>query len=172
MPRTAVDKLLEEVKLKKGEEKAGYVSVVPSPAHAAALHRWATRVCKIRFGVPKNEYHATLMYDTRNKVGKKKAKGASKGRLFKAEFVNVALLGKRNDVLALELHSPDLAKRHEQLKKLGFKHSYKNFLPHVTLKESKTTRSDFVSASANLSVLLDILPEMAFYRETWDETRD
>ena len=172
MPKSVVDKLLEEVKLKKGKPKVGYVFVTPSAAHAAILDRWASRICRIAFSTPKKEYHVTLMYDARNKVERTNARRPQKGKVFKGEPINVALYGKKEDALVLELHSPDLAKRHEQLKGMGFKHSYKKFRPHVTIKDANTTKGDFAAAAANLGVLVDMLPQMAFYWEDWRETRD
>ena len=171
MAKTAIDKLLEEVKLKKGTPKSGYVSVVPSPIHAKHMENWAKNICRIKFSVPRKEMHCTLMYDVRNKVATTNTKKPLKGRLFMAEPINVALLGKKNDYLVLELHSPDLERRHEKLKSYGFRHSYKKFLPHVTIKE-KAVKSDFVSAAANLYYLLEVLPEMVFYGENWSEVED
>ena len=172
MAKTLVDQLLEEIKLKKRKARYGYVSVVPAPAHSVILDRWANKICQIKFSVPKKEQHVTLMYDTRNKVEINKNKHPLKGRLFTGTVVNVDLLGQKNDVLALILDSPGLAKRHAQLKSMGFKHSYPKYLPHITIKEKNTTRSDFISASANLLYLAENLPEIVLYRETWEEIVD
>ena len=173
MAKSAIDKLLEKTSLKQGKQRYGYVAVYPDMAQAAILDRWTRSICRINFAVPKDEYHVTLMYDKRNKVKRNAAKAPKKGRLFRAEPVNVDVFFPKDGkpALVLSLHSPELSARHAQLKAMGFRHSYQNFKPHLTLKEGGVLKSDFASASANLYNLIESMPKMHFFMETWREIK-
>lgn len=46
------------------------------------------------------------------------------------------IYGKRNDTLVIAFKSKVLEKRHQELKKLGLKHSWDEYSPHITLSES------------------------------------
>lgn len=86
------------------------------------------------------DLHVTMMYDRSNPVINYK----SNNKTYKAKIVGAKTLGEPDSKwysIALELESEELHKRHNELKQLGYKHSYPDFLAHVSLKY-KPTESD------------------------------
>lgn len=80
-----------------------------------------------------NKLHVTLMYDRSNSVSTE----ARSDAVFKAEITDVKRLGEPGskwEAVVLVLKSPVLDERHEELKKLGFKHSYSEYIAHMSVK--------------------------------------
>ena len=173
---TTIDRLLKNVSLKKKTPMYGYVAVFPAQNHANTLSRWLRQVCKINFAVTAKDFHVTLMYDRRNAIKQKAGRSPKKGKLFSAKVVNVEVFFPKGNegaaVLVLLLDSKALTERHKQLRAMGFKHSYKEYKPHITLKTHSVSRSDLASASANLIELIDMLPTIMLYREAWEPIND
>lgn len=95
-----------------------------------------------------DDLHVTMMYDRSNPALDYKPND----KTYKANIVGVKTLGEPDSkwyAIALELESQELHKRHIELKQLGFKHSYPEFLAHVSLKY-KPTESDITILKSSI----------------------
>lgn len=88
------------------------------------------------------DLHVTVIYDTDNPTIEVQPLQDS----FDTKVVGCKTLGEKDSKwfsIALILESDDLVKQHQTLKKLGFKHSYTEFIPHVSIKY-RPTEDDIV----------------------------
>ena len=95
-----------------------------------------------------DDLHVTMMYDKSNPALDYKPND----KVYKANIVGVKTLGEPDSkwyAIALELDSEELHKRHTELKQLGYKHSYPDFLPHISLKY-KPTESDITILKSSI----------------------
>jgi len=79
------------------------------------------------------DLHLTLMYDRSNPS----VSYTTQDTTYDAKIVDVKLLGEPGTKwysIALDLDSDELHSRHKDLKELGYKHSYPNYIPHLSLK--------------------------------------
>lgn len=80
--------------------------------------------------------HTTLVYDERNIDF-----GLPKFESCTGVIVGVDYLGENKEHLVLIVESEDLVKYHKRLLDMGYRHSYKDFIPHITymydVKENK-----------------------------------
>lgn len=80
-----------------------------------------------------SKLHVTVIYDESNP----EITGVfNKDKKYKATVTGIKRLGTKGskwEAIAFELKSPELEKRHKELKDLGFKHSYPQFLCHMSL---------------------------------------
>lgn len=92
----------------------------------------------------KYDFHVSLMYD---KDAPKEELDDSKinpNEVFLAVVSDISLLGNPNRenssgwALVIELTSKDLIKEHNRLKEVGYKHSFDDFIPHMSLYYTPT----------------------------------
>lgn len=79
------------------------------------------------------QLHLTLMYDRSNP----KIDFVPNDKKYSAKIVSFKTLGEPDSKwysIALGLESEELNDRHEELKEMGFTHSYPSFVAHVSLK--------------------------------------
>lgn len=76
-------------------------------------------------------FHCTLMYDVRNILH---PIGFPTNTNFKATVKDVIFLGENEDILAFELVSPELELFHSELLKIGYRHSFEDFMAHMSLE--------------------------------------
>ena len=143
----------------------GYASIQPEPGQTRAVQKWLYKVCGIKGGLPARSMHITLLYDDRNKRFDVEQR---RGAMYPARPRTVALFG---DHLVLLLDSPEVAARHQKLVDAGYKHTYPQYRPHITLKKGATD-DDFLSAIGCLDKLLKQVPKMTLYRERWEKTNE
>lgn len=96
------------------------------------------------------DLHLTLMYDKSNP----KIDVDSQKKSYIAKINSFKTLGEPDSkwyAIALDLESPELNERHNELKKLGFAHSYPNFIAHISMKY-KPTESDITILKDNLEL--------------------
>lgn len=101
--------------------------------------------------------HCTLMYDESNP----EIRTLKNDKKYKAKITGVEVLG---DAVVLNLDSPELEKRHQELKNAGYKHSFDGFECHSSVLYDVTdTNFDLVKLVFDLGVLPE---EVTFYNET------
>lgn len=109
-----------------------YVSVVPNKRSKDIIKAVADALgteCDY------DDLHCTVMY---SKYDSPKEKSTfPKTKTFRAVMKDIRLFGKNEDSLVITLESADLVAEHERLKKLGAKHSWEFYLPHVTIQTGK-----------------------------------
>ena len=131
----------------KADSGRGYVSLRLTNDSAKKLHK-AVLDAGVVNPIRPDKMHLTLMYD---KSDPKIPDYSSVNKSYEAGIKAVKQLGKgKYKALALELISPEITKRHEDLVSQGFDHSHKNFLPHVSLKY-KPSDGDFKKIKRNLN---------------------
>lgn len=107
-----------------------YVSVRLSPEDTAAIYDLL-----LDKGVSlevKYELHATVMYGVNE--GNVKLTELDNEKEFKAFIIGTGLLGPDDKkAYTLLLSSKDIHDEHKRLKEVGYKHSFDDFIPHLTL---------------------------------------
>lgn len=96
------------------------------------------------------DLHLTLMYDRSNP----KIDVTTSTKSYTAKINSFKTLGEPGTKwysIALDLESPELDERHNELKELGFKHSYPKFIAHVSMKY-KPSEDDIKTLSDNIGV--------------------
>lgn len=112
----------------------GYISVRVAPAFEDIISRHVSYagVQPLKSG----DYHATLMYDKRRSLDKPLT-FIDPSKQFLGTITGIKEMGIRNGrvikAMALEIASGDLAEEFERLKRVGYEHSYPEFVPHVSL---------------------------------------
>ena len=104
-----------------------YVAVKP-PLKAATRLTMLMGLVGLTGGLSKEELHTTILYDAREETPEYKG---DPNRQYGAKVKGVGILG---DGLVIFFESPDLVKRHEELKAAGFVHSFPDLTPHMTVK--------------------------------------
>lgn len=133
----------------------GYVSIRLRPKDARALHK-IVRGLGIVNGLKPDEYHCTLIYDKTNPTIPFEAPT----KIFHAKLDTPLVLGPGvRDALVLMLKDcPELTELHRYLLRIGYKHSFPTFSPHISLKYHPT-RSDVAKVQGAFRD--KILPELA-----------
>lgn len=76
------------------------------------------------------KYHITLMYDRANPT----FDVPYINEWHNARVIGAELFGPNSDTLVLTLDSKTITRRHDYLKRLGYRHSYPDYRPHITVK--------------------------------------
>ena len=100
------------------------------------------------------DLHLTLMYDRSNP----KIDVDTPKKSYVAKIKSFKTLGEPDSkwyAIALDLESPELDERHNELKKLGFTHSYPDFIAHISMKY-KPTEDDIATLKDNLELFKKI----------------
>ena len=84
--------------------------------------------------VDSRDLHCTLMYDVENPNLNHKSAALT----YCARPIGAQLFGPQEDTLVLELQCPDLVRRHMYLLRMGYRHSYPEYRPHITVKLGAT----------------------------------
>jgi hypothetical protein len=116
-----------------------------------------------------NDLHITLIYDVSNPVVDFKL---DKNREYSASIKDAKTLGEPGTkwfAIALTLKSKDLEDRHNDYIKAGFKHSYPEFIPHLSLKY-KPTEDDINIIKKNIDQFKDI--NLIFSNETLKKIKE
>jgi 2'-5' RNA ligase len=113
--------------------------------------------------IPADKMHMTLMYDKSNQpmpisIGQVKVT---------AKPLTVGLLG---DAMVLWLSSPKAVGLHNQLKQLGFNHSFATFAPHLSLLYSPS-QADINRLESVLPTIVAALPELTFTKINIEEAK-
>lgn len=99
-----------------------------------------------------DDMHCTLMYDESNPDIDYDTK---EKETYTAKVTGIEKLGK---AIVLLLDSPELTKRHKELKKLGFEHSYDDLLCHMSvIYDPESTDLDVVELMYKLEVFPEVL---------------
>lgn len=113
----------------KESRQVGFVSAVLTPEDAQVV-KDVIMNSGMEKTIPKDKLHTTIMYDRRNIIN------YSKGNtFFKATVSGFKEMGQGKwKALVFLLNSSDFNDYHEELKKLGFEHSYPDYKPHLSIK--------------------------------------
>lgn len=109
-----------------------YVSVVPNKRSKDIIKAVANVLgteCNL------DDLHCTLMHSPYDSPKEKSTLPKTKN--FRAIMRDIRLFGKNEDSLVITLESDDLQAEHERLKRLGARHSWNFYLPHVTIQTGK-----------------------------------
>ena len=109
--------------------------------------------------VDSSELHCTLMYDE----GNPNLNHKSAVLQYVAAIVGAQLFGPNDDTLVLELHCPDLVRRHHYLIRMGYRHSYPDYRPHITVKLGATKQD----LELLRKVVKDGVPNIELSGESW-----
>ena len=145
----------------------GWMDVKPSRKTALAIQSWATRVCDFIRIEKANELHITQLFiggDNRYPIV------PNKNRSYSCRFNDVALFGDTNGALVLKVTSPSLHIRFREFEKVGYKHTYPSYEPHITLLEGATA-SDLNTARHHLGKLRELVPIFTVQGETFHKSK-
>jgi hypothetical protein len=87
-----------------------------------------------------DDFHITLMYDKSNPDIEF---NVDPNKEYVATVSDIKLLGEPGTKwysIAFTLTSPEIVERHKDYIKAGFKHSYPNFIPHMSIKYQPTNK--------------------------------
>lgn len=123
----------------------------------AAQGKEINKICKtagINCLTP-SKFHVTVMYDESNP----EIDLLTSTKNYEAKVVGIERLGKKGskyEAIALLLKSPEIEKRHKELKNAGFKHKYPDIKVHMSIVyEPEDTDEDII----DLIFKLDVLPK-------------
>ena len=115
------------------------------------------------------DLHLGLMYDESNpKIDVELSK-----KSYVAKINSIKTLGEPDSkwcAIALDLESPELDERHNELKKLGFTHSYPDFIAHISMKY-KPTEDDIRILKDNLELFKKI-GNIHLHNETMEQIEE
>ena len=142
-------------------QAAGYAAVFPDKATKELVAN-AVSQCGIQDAVDSKEYHVTMMYD----VGNPTLYHPNPRMWHAATVKDAALFGPENDTLVLRLVSDGLSHRHQYLRSVGYRHSYPQYEPHITIKLGATEDDLNVVNTAIESGIFDAI--LSFGKEAWE----
>ena len=159
---------LNDLTLNESFNKGGYCCVKPSEEVANEIYNWVTKTCKFHDNIdPANEYHATLIYDKRNKqfdISEPKEE-------YIASVSGADLFGEEKNVLVLLLDSEDLQNRNKELIDAGYESTYPKYKPHITIKK-ESNQNELKTVEKNLKDLNSIIGNISLTNENWAMVED
>lgn len=146
---------------KQGSAGLGYVSLKVNIQDAEKLHKLLSNN-GITDLISPEKMHMTLMYDESNpSVGYEPSKKVYASRLFA-----IKELGEGEwKAVVLELNSPEISARHDDLKAQGYTHSYDSFVPHVSVKY-KPSEGDLMKVKGLFDKIVEELPTITLENES------
>lgn len=127
----------------------GYCSLKLDKAQAKELHR-ILKIGGVECLDP-SDLHCTLMYDESNP----NIKMLKNTKTYKAKVTGVSKLG---DAIVLDLESPGIKKRHQELKNAGYKHSFPELKIHMSINyDPKSTDKDLLELFIKLKGIPSVL---------------
>lgn len=115
-----------------------------------------------------SKFHVTVIYDKEDP----EIDLLSNEKTYNAKIVGVERLGEKGskwEAIALILESPEIEKRHTELKNAGFKHSYPTFKCHMSVVyQPNDTDEDLIELIFKLGVLPE---ELIFGNERLGTTK-
>lgn len=142
-------------------QAAGYGAVYPDKVTRDLLADCVAQ-CGLQDTVDPKEYHVTMMYD----VGNPALYHPNPRMWHQAIVKDAALFGPDNDVLVLRLKSDGLEHRHQYLRSVGYRHSYPQYEPHMTIKLGATEEDLNAVNAAIESGTFDAI--LSFGKEAWE----
>ncbi len=138
--------------LKKAKSSSGgYISLSLDKEDANAIHS-AAKALGIKDLIPPEDMHVTVVYDKNNP---EIPLAFDKDVTFSAKIESPLLLGSGEwEAITLPLSGCEALKEfHNSLLRKGFKHSYFNFTPHISIKY-KPSKEDMQKARKELTPAL------------------
>jgi len=138
----------------------GYIALKPTPESAKQIHKFVSNI-GIKDSIPADDLHMTIMYDESNPG----VDYITPGALYSATVDSIEELGEGEwKALVLKMNCPEVVKRHKELRDLGFRHSYDDFTPHISVKY-KATPEEVKLLQSNFDRIRSELPEIALGEE-------
>lgn len=145
---------------------AGYAAVHPTPETVRFVMSELERI-GLKTDFDPKDLHVTLMYDRENPI------------LFhpgapiqlEATVNSGALFGDDANTLVLKLNSQGLIARHKYLRQMGYRHSYPEYEPHMTIKVPAAPE-DLELLNKGLSAGAFSGVRLVFGGETWEPIRE
>ena len=160
-----------EIKYTTIMKEAGYISLKPFFKDSIHIYEVVSRY--LTEGIIKPEdYHLTLMYDIRNPKVEFQTNHNSK--VYKAtikDIVKMGNFGEKWSAIAFELDAPKISNRHQELINMGYKHSYPDFIPHLSIKYMYT-ENDFLKIQDNKNNIISSIGEILLTQETCEILKD
>lgn len=145
----------------------GYIALKLNLSQAKALHDF---LAKNNFSdlITPEKMHMTLIYDKRNPdIKYEKSVNA-----YKADLKAIKALGTGNwRAAVLELNAPEISKRHDALINSGYKHSYDDFVPHLSIKY-KPDNADIAKLQSLAGKIKSLFPAFIFSNEYAEKLND
>ena len=116
-----------------------------------------------------NHLHLTTMYDSSNPKIKV---DCNPSKEYTATITGSEMLGMRDSkwyAFTLILDCPEIIQLHENYKQLGFKHSYPDFLPHMSLIY-RPSEEEIKKIEDNFDKFKNI--KLTFYNETFEKIKE
>lgn len=154
------------MKLNELQKGKGYISLTLCKRDTTRIHQVLDNL-GVKDYIP--DLHLTLMYDRSNP----NIQYDKNTDTYIASIKSCKTLGDPGSTwfsIALDLDSNDLSKRHKELLDLGFKHSYPNFIAHISLKY-KPTKNDIDTIESNIDQFID-LGDVKLEKETVKEIKE
>lgn len=117
-----------------------------------------------------DDLHLTLMYDARNPS----IISLPEESEYDADVIGIEMLGEEGSewrAIVLKLGGEQLAQRHKELLTAGYKHSYPDFIPHVSIKY-KPTQSDIDTIMKNKESIVNAIGYVVLENETTEMIKD
>ncbi len=155
-------KLFEVLSTKQGK---GYASV-SLDSHSTKLIHDILKELGIESYIP--DLHITLVYDRSNPTIDMKLKNSK----YNARVIGVDTLGDLSSkwgAIVLKLNSPTITKRHKDYIDAGYTHSYKQFVPHLSLKY-RPTNDDINTIKSNFDKFKKL--DLVFHNEKLEKIKE
>ena len=120
----------------------GYCYIKPTTQTAMQIQQ-IMRMVGISGGISKDDLHVTISHDSDNPLKEEPKQTTTR---YWGQVVEVTTLGAEDSpwrAIVLKMNSPSISKTHDHFKSLGIKHSYEEFIPHISVKY-KPTEEDLV----------------------------
>lgn len=145
---------------------AGYAAVYPT-AHAVQSIVGTLNEIGLDTDFDMSDLHVTLMYDKSNPTF---FHPAPVNLIYVARVVGADLFGDEKNTLVLKLDCAALQKRHKYLLSVGYRFSYPDYAPHITIKIPATQEDlDLVLNAINHGAFSE---ELELGGEKWDAIKE
>lgn len=149
------------------EEKSNYGYVSAKLENTNEIKKFINEL-NIKNTIPLDRLHVTLIYDKRDSMDNS---NENLDNTFSAIVKDVKQLGEKGskwEAITLGLESNDLHNRHNELKELGFQHSYDDYIPHMSIKY-KPKDNDLKILKDNLDKIKG--KKLLFKERKWEQTK-
>lgn len=145
---------------------AGYAAVYPTPETVRFVMSELEKI-GLKTDFDPKDLHVTMMYDRENPVLFHPAAPIQ----IEATVNSAALFGHEENTLVLKLDSQGLIARHKYLRQMGYRHSYPEYEPHMTIKVP-ADQLDLDLLNQGLSAGAFSGVRLVFGGETWEPIRE
>lgn len=133
----------------------GYIALKVNKADATKIHEIANEA-GVTDLIPVDEMHMTLIYDKSNPS----IDHPLSNETYDSRIHAIKELGEGKwKAVVMELLCPEISARHSHLKRLGYSHSYPDFIPHVSIKY-KPEKGDLMKLKEVFNKIAEKVPSI------------